>query len=133
MLRAWKNRKQLTDHNSGKSWLLRITANLCRDRLRRNRHPANQTNTIEQHVPDQVGTPASDVIADEQLTQIQSAMAALPEDYRAVLHLHSIDKCSIADIASITGDRIGTVKVRLFRARKKLHEALTRLGVLEET
>ncbi len=131
MLRAWKNHKRLQNHDSGRSWVLKIAANLCRDRIRRNRHPASRTHPIEGDVVTHTTTPFNDAIQREQLIQIRSAIADLPNDYRAVMHLHCVEKLSLAEIAAITGDRVGTIKVRLSRARKKMRTALMRLGVLD--
>ena len=131
MLRAWKNRKRLKQQESGKSWLLRIAANLCRDRIRRKSHPASQTQPIDLDQPKQAQSPPGDAITNEQIGQIHEAMTTLPLNYRTVMHLHSIEQLSLAEIANITGDQVGTVKVRLSRARKKMREALTKIGVLE--
>ncbi len=132
MLRGWKNRTRLKNQASGRSWLLRITANLCRDRLRKQRHPASQTSKIDESEIESRESPTGDAIANEQITQIRAALAALPEHYRTVIHLYSIEKLSTAEIAKVTGDRVGAIKTRLSRARKQMREMLEKRGVFEE-
>ena len=51
-------------------------------------------------------------------------MLALPERYRAVIHLFYYEEMSVAEIASILGLREGTVRTRLSRARDKLRAML---------
>ena len=100
-------------------------------RIRRNKHPASRTNSLEGDVETHRSSPLNDALQREQQIQIRSAIADLPDDYRAVMHLHCVEKLSLAEISAVTGDRDGTVKVRLSRARKKMRAALTKLGVLD--
>ena len=88
-------------------------------------------NTLEGDVETRRPSPLHDAVQREQQIQIRSAIANLPDDYRAVMHLHCVEKLSLADISAVTGDRVGTVKVRLSRARKQMRAALTKLGVLD--
>ena len=136
MLRAWKNRKRLRRQSSTKTWLLRITANLCRDRIRRQKHPISQSSQFDEFTGSPRTTlhqdsPLNEVIERESLVTIRSAMSNLPPDYCTVLHLYSVETLSIAEIAKVLNEREGTIRVRLSRARQKLREALKELGILE--
>ena len=51
-------------------------------------------------------------------------MQALPPRDRAAVHLFYYEGCSTAEIAGILGEREGTVRSRLSRARKKLRALL---------
>jgi RNA polymerase sigma-70 factor (ECF subfamily) len=52
--------------------------------------------------------------------QVEQAMRALPEFHRAVLVLHDMQGLKYEEIAQIMGCSLGTVKSRLFYARRKL-------------
>ena len=129
MLRAWKNRESLKKVTSARSWLLRITSNLCRDYLRREAIKPTQNVARPNELLQRPSTFDSE--SNEQLDQIKRAIDALPVDYRQVVYLASIEGLTINQIAEITGDRAGTVKVRLSRARAKLRRLLVSRGILK--
>ena len=56
--------------------------------------------------------------------KVLDAIDALPEDFREVLVLSDIENMSYAEIAEVLGVPVGTVKSRLFRARRQLQEVL---------
>lgn len=117
-------------------WLYRIVSNVCLDFLRsRNRHP-----TVSISVENDDGEETELDIADEsqspeellerKLTReaVRQGLDALPEDYRQILLLREIQGLSYEEIAEVLSLEIGTVKSRIFRARKKLCGFLLRDG-----
>jgi RNA polymerase sigma-70 factor (ECF subfamily) len=56
--------------------------------------------------------------------KVLEAIDRLPEDFREVLVLSDIENLSYAEIADVLGIPVGTVKSRLFRARRQLQEVL---------
>lgn len=56
---------------------------------------------------------------------LQTALERLPSPLREILVLRELEECSYKDIASITGQKIGTVMSRLARARERLRVELT--------
>jgi RNA polymerase sigma-70 factor, ECF subfamily len=73
------------------------------------------------------GTPA----ADEQLAErqkqelLQRLIAGLPEDLAQTLELSTVQELNSAEIAEVMKIPEGSVRTRLFRARKQLKEKLT--------
>jgi RNA polymerase sigma-70 factor (ECF subfamily) len=63
-------------------------------------------------------------MARERAARLWAAIDALPEKLRLVIVLAAIDEQSIRDVATLLGAPEGTVKSRLFEARKKLQEML---------
>jgi RNA polymerase sigma-70 factor (ECF subfamily) len=55
---------------------------------------------------------------------IGSALAALPESYRAVFTLRAIDELGVVEAADLLGISGGCVKTRLHRARRFLQKRL---------
>ncbi|MDR1082498.1 MAG: sigma-70 family RNA polymerase sigma factor [Coriobacteriales bacterium] len=60
---------------------------------------------------------------DEQ-DMVFSALQQLSDQYRIVLHLFYFEDMSVAQISSMLGLEVGTVKVRLLRGRAKMREKL---------
>ncbi|MBM6925885.1 RNA polymerase sigma factor [Pseudoflavonifractor phocaeensis] len=95
-----------------KAWLLRVTVNGCKSRLRSpwRRRTAPLLDTYPAAGP-------------EEESLLESIMA-LPAKDRAVLHLYYYEGYQTAEIAAMTGWREGTVRSRLSRARAKLGDLL---------
>ncbi len=55
---------------------------------------------------------------------LKKAMDLLPSEYSVVVTLYYLEELSLREISKITGTSSDTVKVKLFRARKKLAEIL---------
>ena len=109
-------------------WLYRIANNVCLDFLRsRSRKP-----TVSLSVEDDEGEESQLDVADESqspelllergLTRdaVRRGLDTLPPDYRQILLLREIQGLSYEEISSALGIDLGTVKSRIFRARKKL-------------
>ena len=109
-------------------WLYRIVSNVCLDFLRsKNRRP-----TVSLSVEDDDGEDAQLDVADEsqspellldrKLTRdsVRRGLDSLPPDYRQILLLREIQGLSYDEIAQALGLEVGTVKSRIFRARKRL-------------
>lgn len=96
-----------------KAWLLRVAANLSKNRLKYNR--LRDTDEL------------SDTLAAEQredLSFVWEAVKALPQHTRAAIHLFYHEGCSTAQIASILGRKESTVRSDLRRGRMQLKEVL---------
>ena len=116
------------------TWLTRIAVNAALMKLRSLRRAT--TISIDEERDD--GTALGEKIADwkpnpEQLYSrtelreiLQRALAALPYSYRVVFLLRDVEGVSIAETAEMLGLSDSNVKARLFRARLKLREHLSR-------
>lgn len=105
------------------SWLLRITYNAAIDDARRRKRRGvhiDLESTTE--LPALDGRRVSEARLD--LAAAQSAMAALPEDQRAVLALVALDGMSYQDAAQTLNIPIGTVMSRVARARRAVAVAV---------
>lgn len=113
-------------------WLYRIAGNVCVDFLRKRRIATVSLSSCddaggeyELEVCDESMSPEKVLDEHEQSAALQKALNKLPERYRSVLLLREIAGSSYEDIALTLGLDIGTVKSRIFRARKKLCKILT--------
>ena len=70
--------------------------------------------------PDTAPGPQEWLVRKEREEEFMNTLSRLPVPQRAVVLLHFVEDFSLAEIARITGTRIGTVKSRLHYARKAL-------------
>ena len=116
--------------SSFKTWLMRITANQCKDHLKKRRLDAVPFNDeLESHdAPSGVLGPDSTVEAHELGEAITQALAALPIKHRTAFVLREFDGLSYEEMAKVMDCNLGTVMSRLHHARKKLQNSLKRMG-----
>lgn len=115
------------------TWLTRIVINEARGRLRR-RRPRVGVEVLEtaQARGELATTPPLALLeTPEQQTArtqarrlIEAAIAELPVDFRLVFLLRDIEHCTVEETAAALGIPAQTVKTRLFRARRRLRNAL---------
>lgn len=134
MLRAYRSWDRYTPGTNAKGWLLTILRHLFINEYRRkSRHPETvDVDTIEpfalfQEVQeeDPQGAFFDKIVDDEVLREIDK----LPEAFRETLVLSDVEGMSYQEIAKILEIPVGTVKSRLFRARKVLQGRLYEYAV----
>lgn len=119
------------------TWLYRIAVNECYDRLRRQRAlkspagreiPVAELAELERLPAPPGGSEYSDVARQAELRQlVEELFRRLPAEDRLVLTLKELEGFSIQEIARVLELKENTVKVRLFRARRRLLETYRRL------
>ena len=125
LLRAFKSFERLRDRNRFRGWLVRISFRLALDRLRsaKRREKLETLWSQPTHVPPPMT--AEDVAASNQFQgHLKHALEELPEKLRLALLLSAMDGYTIEEISSMLRVPLGTVKSRIFIARKKLAEKL---------
>jgi RNA polymerase sigma-70 factor (ECF subfamily) len=111
---------------SFEGWIHRITTNLFLDKARRRsrfRFDGFGEGAEEKLVS---SSPAPEVsYADGQFDDdVESALASLPEDFRAAVVLCDVEGLSYDEIADVLGVKLGTVRSRIHRGRAMLRSAL---------
>ncbi len=109
-------------------WLYRIVSNVCLDFLRRqNRRPSTSLSVEDEEgeesqldIPDESQSP--ETLLEQKLTReaVQRGLQSLSGEQRQILLLREIQGLSYEEIAQALDLEAGTVKSRIFRARKKL-------------
>jgi RNA polymerase sigma-70 factor, ECF subfamily len=113
-------------------WLARIVTNVFLDEVRRKRRRPLQAlpDDPDRVLPTIAG--ADDAAAAAGIsTEIQEALAALPEEFRVPVVLRDVADQTYEDIAGSLGIPVGTVRSRLHRGRRMLRAALVESGVVE--
>jgi RNA polymerase sigma-70 factor (ECF subfamily) len=112
------------------SWLYRITLNLCRDWLRRQRRTpvvsAPEGVDIVELASEQGPVESiEDLVARSQLTRtVGEAMRLLPEEQRTAIILKEYHGLSFQEIADLQGCPLSTVKTRLYQGLSVLRRHL---------
>ena len=96
-----------------KAWLLRVTANIAKNRIEYNK--LRDTDELNDEL---VGEDRQD------LSFVWEAVKELPDNYREVIHLFYQEGYQTEEIAEILGDTGANIRTRLKRARAKLKEVL---------
>jgi len=129
-LRAYKHLHKLNGNPSVSPWLHRVAVNLCYSRLRHN-YLAQLTISIESlgnrffSIPSP--SPEERTCRSEIQAAIERSIASLSFKHRAVIVLHYLQGFSLEEIAYILNCPVGTVKSRLYHARKVLSQRLSNL------
>ena len=140
---VWKSIDSFRGDAKFSTWLYRIAANHCKNRLkylsRRSYGTTGELDEVAEHALHalQVGGPASVLVphvdgpeaavAGQQAERLlQEAIARLEPEQRELLVLRDVEDLSYDEIAQITGLPEGTVKSRLHRARMALKAHLSR-------
>ncbi len=120
--KAYRKFRQLRDRGRFRSWLVRMTWRLAIDRQRSDRRRALRELMHAEEASAQ--TTAEMVAARAHAAEIWRAIDALPDKLRMVVILAGIQGHDIREIAGLLQLPQGTVKSRLFLARRRLREHL---------
>lgn len=128
-LRAYAQLKTYDPNQSFGTWLLSVAAHYCIDRLRRRKFQwlSFDDPRWDESAPSLISdlpSPEASAVAREREEEIQKGLLKLSPQYRMVLVLKYWYEMSLEEISQITGDNVGTVKVKLFRARQMLGKHL---------
>ena len=105
---------------SEKTWLYAIALNVLRDHARR---AAAAGRALERHgAPDAAGE--AGVAHVEHRDQVQRALAVLSSEEREAIALRFGAELTVPEMAQVLGEPLTTVEGRVYRALRKLREAL---------
>jgi len=107
------------------TWLFSITANWCRDYLRKADNKSKESDDVLVTLPAPLeNSPDRNLEKREDEARIQRALKALTPEQREAILLSRYQGLSYAEIAQISGCSEGAVKTRVFRAMETLKKAL---------
>ena len=135
-IKAYNSLRGFRGESKFSVWLYRIVSNTCLDFLRGRSRRSESSLSVENDdgesteldIPDDSLSP--ETLYDRKLTRsaLQRGLDSLPEDQRKILLLREIQGLSYDEIGRALSIESGTVKSRIFRARKKLCEFLAADG-----
>jgi len=119
--RAFRRFRQLRNRDRFRAWLTRIAWRLAIDRWRADRRRAAREDAVADAAP---CSTEDFVIARERSAAVWRAIDALPAKLRIAVVLSAIEGHDTREVARLLDIPEGTVKSRLFLARKSLAERL---------
>jgi RNA polymerase sigma-70 factor (ECF subfamily) len=134
-LRAYRALGGFNGQAKFSSWLYRITLNLCRDWIRRERRtPVSQApegiDIIELAGETEPSESIEDLVSRRELGRaVAKAMALLPEDQRTAIILKEYHGLTFQEIADMLECPLSTVKTRLYQGLTVLRKQLRERGV----
>ncbi len=125
LIRAYRNFHRLRDGRRFRSWLVRVSFRLALDRSRSvRRRELRETLWARPELRPPVQS-VEEIAASRQFEQrLACALDELPDRLRLVILLTAIEGHSMEEVAALLDVPAGTVKSRLFAARKCLAEKL---------
>jgi len=120
-LKAFRKLSDFKGQSTLRTWLYRITINHCQNLRQtwygRNVHTTDD-DTLWERTAGAAQSPLRVLETKELGERIQSALNALPEEYRLLLLLVADEKLSYEEVGSLTGQTSDAVRGKLHRARK---------------
>jgi len=110
------------------TWLLAIAHNKAKDSLQRRRHEYLSDDDAAA-IEDPADDPEASFSKKERGELLQACLTKLPAAQRKVIDLVYYHHKSVEEVAKIVGVQSSTVKTRMFYARNRLAEMLSRAGV----
>lgn len=112
---------------SVRTWLIRIARNLYLTRAKREQRAVSLEDLQDQGITFRslADDPEAELLRRERSQTIQRALLSLSEGDRSVLLLSAQEKMRCAEIAQVLGISVTAVKVRLYRARRRLIDRLS--------
>ena len=125
---VWRHAKSYEGRSLATTWLLSIAHNRAVSAMRKRREEAWDEDEAAELQDD---SEPSDVIMQkaEKSLMLRKCIDALPFSDREILDLVYYHELSVSEAGAVLGIPEGTVKTRLFTARKRLSERLKKAGV----
>jgi len=118
-LRAYHRLRRFRGESSFRSWLLRIAHNTAVNAARR-RRPEPVDPVTEGGVADAAREPVSALEEAERRERLELKLRDLRPEHRVVLVLRDLEGLAYEEIATATDTPVGSVKGRLYRARREM-------------
>jgi len=127
-VRAWTALPNFRGQSQFRTWLYRITTNLCYNRLPGLRRSlADLGDDVMSEIPESESAPtnpAREFELNETGNYLHQAIDGLDPNYKILIVMRYQQELSYEEIASLLNLPLGTVKTGLFRAKEKLRMAL---------
>mgnify|MGYP002617818029 FL=1 len=126
-IKTWRNLDNYKENGKFKQWISALTANVCRDYFRSRQYKIGEAQVNDEEILEAAavcGKQEERLDARQRQKAILKAVDNLPRKMRQVVVLFEFEELSYEQISKKTGLPVGTVKSRLFNARKILSEEL---------
>lgn len=122
MLEVWRSASKYSGKSSVKSWMFAIARNKLVDRFRKSARLSLTDNIPEP--PDDAPNPEAIAISLEEAERVRTCLEGLKEDHRTAIRLAFYEDLSYDEISEVEEVPVGTIKTRIFHAKKLLMRCL---------
>jgi RNA polymerase sigma-70 factor (ECF subfamily) len=121
-IKAYKSLNKFKGDSKFSTWIYKVAYNTCLDRLKKNkRYQSNVTiDEYTEHHVKSIDNALDTLEQKERQLIIKSCIDKLDSESGFLLTLYYFEEQSLDEIAAVTGLKANNVKVKIFRARKKL-------------
>jgi RNA polymerase sigma-70 factor (ECF subfamily) len=130
MLEVWQKAKRFQGRSAPSTWVYSIARHKAFDRLRKRGEVLAEPEDL-QHEPDPHPDAGETAARAHLAERIRDLLPQLAPIHREVVDLTYYQEYTMEEIAEITGCPVGTVKTRMFHARRRLKAALAARGITE--
>lgn len=133
LIKVFKNIQFFNMQSTFKVWMYRIVVNTCLDFKRKKtvdtfsideKIDLDNGDEVFRQIEDKSNDPDSLVDKNYDSQMVNEAVNNLEDDFKTIIILRDIQGFSYSEISEVLSCNIGTVKSRLFRARKSLKEII---------
>lgn len=110
--------------NDAKYWLIRVIRNASLNYVKRNGRERKAYQKVFRESEKSTITNEELLLKEETISRVRKAFDKLPENLKSVLQLKEYANLNYKEIGAILGITEGNVKIRVFRARKRLSKLL---------
>lgn len=130
-IKVWKNIDKYQERGSFKSWICTVAKNVSKDYLKSSSFKNSQNSTSDEFelvsIKDKKMSPDAKIIAEERQTRIISAIEVLKPKLKETIMLCEIYGYTYEEAAKQLKCPLGTIKSRIYNAKKELAEKLNDL------
>ena len=127
-VKAWKNAEKYEERGSFKSWISTIAKNVSKDYLKSAGFKISNNTTSDEIVlntlKDSKQTPEAQIIRNERQVRIIEAIESLKPKLKETIMLCEIYGYTYEEASKKLNCPLGTIKSRIFNAKKELAEKL---------
>jgi RNA polymerase sigma-70 factor (ECF subfamily) len=124
-VRMLKYRRTFRADSDFSGWMYQIARNTRADHLRKG---LTEARFIDQARPDHKADPVDEITKREELSVLQRALLALPDEKRELVILARYEEIDYETIAAILSAEVGTVRVRVHRALRELRTLFLKMS-----
>lgn len=121
LIKAYQSLRQCQEPERFGPWVFRILSNRCKDYLKSRR---GHDRPLEDTWADTRADPAEEAFRGELGAKLDLALRRLPASQREAFILKHLEGLSYEEIADLLGTSVGSLKMRVYRARETLRESL---------
>ena len=125
-IKVFKSLGKFKGDSKFSTWIYKVTYNTCLDRIKKNKRQIKEIaiDEFSEHEIKTIDNALTSLERKEQEEKIQECLQLLPSQDSFLLTLYYFEDLSLEEISKIVDIEPNTIKVKIFRSRKKLASIL---------